>query len=172
MASSSQATEASPSKIANALSVINGLAPLDDSNYPSWREKLIMAPTMVDIDYAIETPRLTPPVLAAEDTHAAADNPTRQMSRDLENAMWTIKDQFIGSTKAYAGALIKKFVNAEYDGSGIREYIMKMTNMAEQLKSYEMEQKDDFVVHHILNSLPKEFETFIENYNKELRSGQ
>ncbi|WVZ91836.1 hypothetical protein U9M48_037959 [Paspalum notatum var. saurae] len=76
-----------------------------------------------------------------------------------------IKDQFTGSTKAYAGALIKKFANAEYDGSGIREYIIKMSHMAEQLKAYEMEQKEDFVVHHVLNYLPKEFETFIVNYN-------
>ena len=76
-----------------------------------------------------------------------------------------IKDQFTGSTKAYAGALIKKFVNAKYDGSGIREYILRMTNMAAQLKSNDMEQKDDFVVHHVLNSLPKEFETFVVNYN-------
>ena len=44
--------EASPSKIANALSVINGLEPLNGSNYPSWREKLMMALTMADIDYA------------------------------------------------------------------------------------------------------------------------
>ena len=46
-------SEASPSKIANALSVINGLEPLNGSNYPSWREKLMMALTMADIDYAI-----------------------------------------------------------------------------------------------------------------------
>ena len=45
-------SEASPSKIANALSVINGLEPLNGSNYPSWREKLMMALTMADIDYA------------------------------------------------------------------------------------------------------------------------
>ncbi|WVZ54003.1 hypothetical protein U9M48_004877 [Paspalum notatum var. saurae] len=66
-------------------------------------------------------------------------------------------DQFTGSTKAYVGALIKKFVNAEYDGSGIREYIMKMTNMANN--------SNDFVIHQVLTSLPKEFETFIVNYN-------
>ncbi|WVZ94024.1 hypothetical protein U9M48_039967 [Paspalum notatum var. saurae] len=70
----------SPSKIANALSVINGLLPLDGLNYPSWREKLMMALTMADIDHAIETPRPTPLVLAAQDTPAAADNPARQMS--------------------------------------------------------------------------------------------
>ena len=85
--------------------------------------------------------------------------------RSATEYLQKIKDQFTGSTKAYAGALIKKFVNAEYDGSGIREYILRMTNMAAQLKSYDMEQKDDFVVHHVLNSLPKEFETFVVNYN-------
>ncbi|WVZ85096.1 hypothetical protein U9M48_032053 [Paspalum notatum var. saurae] len=180
-----------PSKIANALSVINGLDPLDGSNYPSWREKLMMALTMADIDYAIENPRMY---------HQSWQLKTLlQMSYDLEKAKWNrsnkkclmvikgsiiptirgaipecesttdylqkIMDQFTGSTKAYVGALIKKFVNAEYDGSGIREYIMKMTNMAEQLKSYDMEQKDDFVIHQVLTSLPKEFETFIVNYN-------
>ncbi|WVZ53279.1 hypothetical protein U9M48_004247 [Paspalum notatum var. saurae] len=137
----------------------------------------MMALTMGDIDPAIETPRPTPPVLAAQDTPAAADNPARQMSYDLEKTKWErsnkkclmvikgtiiptirgailecetateylqkIKDQFTGSTKAYAGALIKKFANVEYDGSGIREYLMKMSHMAEQLKAYEMEQKED-----------------------------
>ncbi|WVZ81624.1 hypothetical protein U9M48_028979, partial [Paspalum notatum var. saurae] len=78
----------SPSKIANALSVINGLLPLDGSNNPSWREKLMMALTMGDIDHAIETPRLTPPAMAAEDIPAATDNPARQMSYDLEKANW------------------------------------------------------------------------------------
>ncbi|WVZ54656.1 hypothetical protein U9M48_005421 [Paspalum notatum var. saurae] len=151
--------QTSPSKIGNALSVINGLAPLDGSNYPSWREKLMMALTMADIDHAIETPRPTPPVLAAQDIPAAADNLARQMSYDLEKAkrerpnkkcfmdikktlipsiqgaipecesateyLQKIKDQFTGSTKAYAGALIKKFANAECDGSGIREYIFE-----------------------------------------------
>ena len=75
--------------------------------------------------------------------------------RSATEYLQKIKDQFTGSTKAYAGALIKKFVNAEYDGSGIREYILRITNMAAQLKSYDMEQKDDFVVHHVLNSFAK-----------------
>ncbi|WVZ54454.1 hypothetical protein U9M48_005242 [Paspalum notatum var. saurae] len=179
--------------IANALSMINGLPPLDGSNYPSWREKLMMALTMGDIDHAIETPRPTPPVLAAQDTPAAADNSARQMSYDFEKAKWersnknclmVIKGTIIPTIRGailecetateylqkikdqpMQGALIKKIANAEYDGSGIREYIVKMSHMAEQLKAYEMEQKKDFVVHHILNSLPKEFDTFIVNYN-------
>jgi len=50
--------------------------------------------------------------------------------RSVTEYLQKIKDQFTGSTKAYARALIKKFVNAEYDGSGIREYILRMTNMA------------------------------------------
>jgi len=78
--------EASPSKIANALSVINGLEPLNGSNYPSWREKLMMALTMADIDYAIENPRPVEPVMAADDTPDAANNPARQMSYDLAKA--------------------------------------------------------------------------------------
>ncbi|WVZ76788.1 hypothetical protein U9M48_024721 [Paspalum notatum var. saurae] len=55
----------------------------------------------------------------------------------------------------YLGVLIKRFVNAEYYGSGIREYILNR----------DVEQKDDFVVHHIVNFLSKDFETFVVNYN-------
>jgi hypothetical protein len=43
-----------------------------------------------------------------------------------------------------------------------------MTNFANMLKSFDMELNNDFVVHLILVCLPKEFETFVVNYNMSL----
>ena len=77
-----------------------------------------------------------------------------------------IEDQFKGSSKVYAGTLIKRLVNDKYDGTGsIREHIMKMSNMAAKLKKMEMEISDGFLVHFIMTSLPAEFSPFMINYN-------
>jgi hypothetical protein len=50
-------------------------------------------------------------------------------------------------------------------GSEVREHIMKMSNMASKLKSMDMGLKNEFVVHLVMSSLPKEFEAFEINYN-------
>jgi hypothetical protein len=76
-----------------------------------------------------------------------------------------VESQFTGSSKAYASTLIKKLVNEKYTGEGIREHILKMINMASKLKLMDMGLKDEFLVHLIFASLPKEYETFVVNYN-------
>jgi hypothetical protein len=43
-----------------------------------------------------------------------------------------------------------------------------MTNLAKKFKKFDMELKNNFVVHLILVSLPKKFETFVVNYNMSL----
>ena len=48
----------------------------------------MMAFTMADIDYALENPRPEEPVLAADDTPDAANNPARQMLYELEKNKW------------------------------------------------------------------------------------
>jgi hypothetical protein len=45
-------------------------------------------------------------------------------------------------------------------GSGVREYILKMSNMTSKLKPMDMGLKDEFLVHLVMSSLPKEFEPF------------
>jgi hypothetical protein len=52
-------------------------------------------------------------------------------------------------------------------GSEVREHIMKMSNMASKLKSMDMGLKNEFVVHLVMSSLPKEFEAFEINYNSQ-----
>ncbi|XP_066310895.1 uncharacterized protein [Miscanthus floridulus] len=76
-----------------------------------------------------------------------------------------VEHQFTSSSKAYASTLIKKLVNEKYIGGGIREHILKMGNTTSKLKPMDMGLKDEFLVHLIFASLPKEYETFDVNYN-------
>ena len=76
-----------------------------------------------------------------------------------------VESQFTGSSKAYASTLIKKFFNEKYIGGGIREHILKMSNTASKLKPMDLGFKDEFPIHLVFASLPKEYKTFIVNYN-------
>ena len=67
-----------------------------------------------------------------------------------------VESQFTGSSKAYASTLIKKLVNEKYSGGGIREHILKMSNMTSKLKPMDLGLKDEFLIHLIFASLPKE----------------
>ncbi|XP_025801361.1 uncharacterized protein LOC112880830 [Panicum hallii] len=40
-----------------------------------------------------------------------------------------VESQFVGSSKAYAQTLIQRLVNDKYTGGGVREHILKMSNM-------------------------------------------
>jgi hypothetical protein len=76
-----------------------------------------------------------------------------------------IKNQYTGSSKTYATHLIKYLVSERYTGGGIREHIHCMVSQNNKLKSLDLAFKEDHIVHLIFASLPKEFETFVVNYN-------
>ena len=76
-----------------------------------------------------------------------------------------VESQFTGSLKAYASTLIKKLFNEKYTGGGIREHILKMSNIASKLMPMDLGLKDEFLIHLVFASLPKEYETFVVNYN-------
>jgi hypothetical protein len=79
-----------------------------------------------------------------------------------------VKSQFTDSSKTYASTIIKKLVTEKYSfGSGVREHILKMSNLASKLKIMDMGLKDEFLVHPVMSSLPKEFETFEINCNSQ-----
>ena len=76
-----------------------------------------------------------------------------------------VESQFTGSLKAYASTLIKKLFNEKYSGEGIRQHILKMSNTTSKLKPIDLGLKDEFLIHLVFASLPKEYETFVVNYN-------
>jgi hypothetical protein len=76
-----------------------------------------------------------------------------------------VESQFTGSSKAYASALIKTLISEKYTGGGVRDHILRTSNVAARLKPLDLAIKDGFLVYLIFNSLPKEFETFEVNYN-------
>jgi hypothetical protein len=46
----------------------------------------------------------------------------------------------------------------------VGEHILKMSNMPSKLKPMDMGLKDEFIIHMVMSSLPKEFEAFEINY--------
>ena len=60
-----------------------------------------------------------------------------------------IKSQFTGSSKTYATQLIKQLVTERYSGggNGIREHILRMSNLASKLKPMDLALKDEFLIH-------------------------
>jgi hypothetical protein len=75
------------------------------------------------------------------------------------------ESQFTGSSKAYASSLIKRLISEKYTSGGVRDHILRMSNVAARLKPLDLAIKNDFLIYLIFNSLPKEFETFEVNYN-------
>jgi len=82
-----------------------------------------------------------------------------------------VESQFTGSSKAYASSLIMKLFNEKYTGGGIREHILKINNTASKLKPMDLGLKDEFLIHLVFASLPKEYKTFVVNYNMQPNSG-
>ncbi|KAK2990326.1 hypothetical protein RJ640_003598 [Escallonia rubra] len=81
-----------------------------------------------------------------------------------------IEEQFQGSSKAHATTLITKMVTLKYSGSnGVREHILRMNDMASQLKGLDMKISEGFLVHFIITSLPAQFGLFKINYNTQKR---
>jgi hypothetical protein len=76
-----------------------------------------------------------------------------------------VESQFTGSSKAYASSLNKRLISEKYTGGGVRDHILRMSNIAARLKPLDLAIKDGFLIYLIFNSLPKEFKTFEVNYN-------
>jgi hypothetical protein len=45
-----------------------------------------------------------------------------------------VESQFTGSSKSYTSSLIKRLVSEKYTGGGVRDHILRMSNVAARLK--------------------------------------
>ncbi|KAK4342242.1 hypothetical protein RND71_038058 [Anisodus tanguticus] len=92
-----------------------------------------------------------------------------------DNVMALLKDiheQFKTSDKALDDTLIMKFSSMRFTGlRGVREHIMKMRDLAAQLKTLKVEMSEIFLVHYILNSLPIQYDRFKFSYNTHKDNG-
>jgi glutaredoxin-related protein len=75
-----------------------------------------------------------------------------------------VESQFTSSLKAYASTLIKRLIMEKYSRGGVRDHILRMSNVAVRLRTLDLAIKDGFLIYLIFNSLPKEFETFEVSY--------
>ncbi|KAK2981437.1 hypothetical protein RJ640_004051 [Escallonia rubra] len=175
----------SPAAITGYLSSIESLS---GTNFRKWKEQISIILGVMDLDYALRVD--APVALTAESSteQKAAYEKWERSNRislmimkgsittairgaipDSDNAklyLAHIEEQFQGSSKAHATTLITKMVTLKYSGSnGVREHILRMNDMASQLKGLDMEISEGFLVHFIMTSLPAQFGPFKINYN-------
>ncbi|KAK3032597.1 hypothetical protein RJ639_037361 [Escallonia herrerae] len=149
----------SPTVIIGYFSSIESLS---GTNFRKWKEQISIILGIMDLDYALRVD--TPAALTAESSteQKAAYEKWERSNRislmimkdsittairgaipDSDNAklyLAHIEEQFQGSSKAHATTLITKMVTLKYSGSnGVREHILRMNDMASQLKGLDME---------------------------------
>jgi hypothetical protein len=71
-----------------------------------------------------------------------------------------VESQFTGSAKMYESTLINRLITEKYSRGGVRDRILRMSNVVARLKPLDFAIKDGFLIYLIFYSLPKEFETF------------
>ncbi|KAK3022232.1 hypothetical protein RJ639_047778 [Escallonia herrerae] len=175
----------SPAAITGYLSSIESLS---GTNFRKWKEHISIILGVMDLDYALRVD--APAALTAESSteQKAAYEKWERSNRislmimkgsittairgaipESDNAklyLAHIEEQFQGSSKAHATTLVTKMVTLKYSGSnGVREHILRMNDMASQLKGLDMEISEGFLVHFIMTSLPAQFGPFKINYN-------
>jgi hypothetical protein len=168
--------------------------PLNGSNYSVWRERIEVMLALSELDYALQVQKPTEPEEGVPQyEHKLLQYSVEKMKWEKSNRKClmiirslimdsirgsipeceTAKEylervaiQFTGSSKAYASTLVSDFINMRYDGSGVRSYIQKMTSTVAKLNKYLGQNlPEEFVVHVIMKSLPKEYDTFHVHYN-------
>ncbi|CAN6334605.1 unnamed protein product [Urochloa humidicola] len=79
--------------------------------------------------------------------------------------MALVQTQFTGSSKFYCRTLIDQFLNTKYTGGGVREHILKLSNIHGKLAALDCKLPEDFLVHTVFRSLPPAFSNFEISYN-------
>ncbi|KAK3009151.1 hypothetical protein RJ639_014178 [Escallonia herrerae] len=148
-----------PAAITGYLSSIESLS---GTNFRKWKEQISIILGVMDLDYALRVD--APAALTAESSteqkaayekwersncislmimKGSITTAIRGAIPDSDNAklyLAHIEEQFQGSSKAHATTLITKMVTLKYSGSnGVREHILRMNDMASQLKGLDME---------------------------------
>nr|XP_051220978.1 uncharacterized protein LOC127339133 [Lolium perenne] len=150
------------------MSCIKDVPTLRGDNYTEWRKKVDFAFVCAEVHWVLETPQPTKPADPVRDDKDDDDAWDRK-KKDHECAsvgehLEKIKSQFKDATQ-----LLKQLVTEKYTGDahGIREHILRMSNLATKLKPMndDLELKPALLVHLVMASLTAQFDNFVVNYN-------
>ncbi|KAM7484845.1 hypothetical protein LguiA_000854 [Lonicera macranthoides] len=167
---------------------LSSIQTLNGSNFKRWNQDLEIALGLMDLDLALREDE--PPAITAESTIEQKqkkekwDKANRMsiliMKRTMtdtvrggvasnDNAkafLEGIGAKFKESQKAETSNLMTMLTTSRYDGtSGVREHIMKLSDVASKLNDLKVTVSDPFLVHMALNSLPAKFEQLKVSYN-------
>ncbi|XP_047320426.1 uncharacterized protein LOC124924428 [Impatiens glandulifera] len=156
-------------------------------NYKIWKERILLHLGCLDIDDAI---RKDEPIIDDESTtddlllHERWDRSNRlsmmfikskisesirgsiEEHKNVKALLKGVDEQFATSDKALASTLIIKFTTTRLTTMrGVREHIMKLRDIAAQLKRLEVDMSESFLVHYILATLPSAYGAFKVSYN-------
>ena len=91
---------------------------------------------------------------------------TLPKTNDAKKFLANVAERFKTANKSLTGTLMAKFTTMKFDGTrGIQKHVLKMTNLAAQLKTLGMNVDEFFLGQFILNSLPPQYGPFQINYN-------
>ncbi|KAK3004600.1 hypothetical protein RJ639_019095 [Escallonia herrerae] len=168
---------------------LSSIESLSGTNFRKWKEQISIILGIMDLDYALRVD--APAALTVESftEQKAAYEKWESSNRislmimkgsittairgaipDSDNAklyLAHIEKQFQGSSNAHATTLITKMVTLKYSRfNGVRKHILRMNDMASQLKGLDMEISEGFLVHFIMTSLSAQFGPLFKiNYN-------
>ncbi|XP_042401490.1 uncharacterized protein LOC121991566 [Zingiber officinale] len=166
---------------ANFSDMICDVPELRGDNYKIWKERTLLHLGCKDVDYAIRKDE--PPLenialyekwersnrLSIMFIKTKISDGIRGSLEHYDNVrdlLKAIDDQFVSSDKALASTLIHQFSSMKLSGiHSVRDHIMRMRDIAAQLKRLEVEMSDSFLVHYILNTLPSQYTPFKISYN-------
>src|ERR1044072_9509387 len=161
---------------------------LRGDNYKVWKERILLHLGWMDIDYAIrknEPPAITETstadgiglyekwersnrlsVMFIKTKISAGIRGSVDQHTEVKDLLKAIDERFVSSEKALTSTLIIQFSSIKLIGiKGVRDHIMRMRDIAAQLKSLEVTTSDTFLVHYVLNTLPHQFAPFKISYN-------
>ncbi|XP_041011466.1 uncharacterized protein LOC121255257 [Juglans microcarpa x Juglans regia] len=174
----------SASSISSQLSAIETLT---GNNYVRWKRDVEIALGLLGLDFALEdelskpTDKSTAEYVAEYQKWDRANRLClkiikRSISDSIMGAipdndsakkfLGAIGQKFVESDKAETGDLMDRLMSMKYDGSsGVREYIMKMIHISSKLEAFKIPIAEPFLVYHVLNSLPSQFNKLKVAYN-------
>ncbi|KAM1562249.1 hypothetical protein ACFX1Z_005280 [Malus domestica] len=167
---------------------LNTIEPLTGMNYKKWKQDLEIVLGVMDMDLAL---RSDEPLLPDEGCTASQRSkhekwqkanrislmiirrtmtdvvrggfPETSKAKDL---MKSIEEKYKESEKTETGNLMNSLTTIRYDGvESVREYILKVVDIAGKLKMLEVPISETFLVHVVMNSLPESYTQLKVSYN-------